>query len=691
MTRATDSSRIWWGGLLGALVVFGGTSRGWAAPEGPTADDRHVASAVTLLLRNQHLLQRPLDDEISRRCLRIFLKMLDPMKVYFYQSDIDEFEKSATDLDDMLVRRDTSFAYKVFQRFLQRLDERVAMVDRALAMEHDFTVDEEMVVDPDEAQHAKTPEEAWDRWRKRVKYDLLVLKSEESDEERLEGQAALDKLRQRYHSFAKRMHQTTNEDLLEMYLSSMTSAYDPHTAYWSKSTYDNFQIAMKLELEGIGASLRSEDGVVTIHELVPGGAAEKDGRLKLKDKIVGVGQETGPIVDVVDMRLNDVVLLIRGPAGTVVRLQVKPADGGPLKVIDITRARIELKDKEAQAAVFEDGHKPDGTPFKIGVIDLPSFYMDMDGNRARRLDYRSTTRDVRKILDDFNAQGVDAVILDLRRNGGGSLSEAISLTGLFIDEGPVVQIKESDGKTQTYYDLDAGMAWSGPLVVLTSKFSASASEILAGAIQDYGRGLIIGDETTHGKGTVQSLVDIARQMGIFQIPGAPKLGAMKITIQQFYRPSGDSTQNRGVLADIELPSLTNHLEDISESDLDHPLAFDRVDQTFFPRVDTVNKPLVERLRALSADRIKECEDFQEVERDIQRYREHKQRKYRTLNEEKFMAQMAELNTEKEEDKQLEKLVDGNGKKIERDFYLDEVIAITLDYLQMTKANLVQSR
>ncbi|NLE36886.1 MAG: carboxy terminal-processing peptidase [Pirellulaceae bacterium] len=676
---------------MGALVVFGGISQGWAEPEGPTADDRHVASAVTLLLSNQHLLQRPLDDEISRRCLRIFLKTLDPMKVYFYQSDIDEFEKSATELDDMLIRRDTSFAYKVFQRFLQRIDERVGMVDRALGTEHDFTVDEEMVVDPDESRYPTTPEEAWDRWRKRVKYDLLVLKSEESDEERLEGQAAIDKLRQRYHSFAKRMHQTTNEDLLEMYLSSMTSAYDPHTAYWSKSTYDNFQIAMKLELDGIGASLRSEDGVVTIHELVPGGAAEKDGRLQLKDKIVGVGQKEGPIVDVVDMRLNDVVQLIRGPAGTVVRLQVKPADGGPLKVVEITRARIELKDKEARAAVFEDGRKPDGTPYKIGVIDLPSFYMDMDGNRARRLDYRSTTRDVRKILDDFNAQGVDAVILDLRRNGGGSLSEAISLTGLFIDEGPVVQIKEPDGRTQAYYDLDAGMAWSGPLVVLTSKFSASASEILAGAIQDYGRGLIIGDETTHGKGTVQSLVDIARQMGIFQIPGAPKLGAMKITIQQFYRPSGDSTQNPGVLADIELPSLTNHLEDISESDLDHPIAFDRIDQTFFPRVDAVNKPLVERLRALSAERVKECADFQKVERDIERYREHKQHKYRTLNEEEFMAQMAELNADKQEDEQLEKLVDGNGKKIERDFYLDEVIAITLDYIQMKKANLVQSR
>jgi carboxyl-terminal processing protease len=479
------------------------------------------------------------------------------------------------------------------------------------------------------------------------------------------------------------MHQTTNADLLEMYLTSMTSALDPHTAYWSKTTYENFIINMKLELDGIGASLRSDDGVVTIHSLVPGGAAEKDGRLKIKDKIIGVGQgKDGEIVDVVDMRLNDVVQKIRGPAGTIVRLQIKPGDGGPGKIVNITRAKIELKDAEAQSEIFQAGRKPNGKPYKIGVIDLPSFYMDMDGQRAHRLDYRSTTRDVRKILNNFKEKNVDAVILDLRRNGGGSLPEAVKLTGLFIDEGPVVQVKGPEGQPHTYYDLDTGMAWEGPLVVLTSKFSASASEILAGAIQDYGRGLIVGDKTTHGKGTVQSLIDVARQLRFFDFEDTPNFGAMKITIQQFYRPCGDSTQNRGVVADVELPSLTTHLEDIGEADLDYPLAFDRVDETFFPKMGLVTKPMLERLRALSKKRCETSEDFQKVTRDIKRYEEFKQRKYRTLNEKKFLAEMAELNADHEEEKEFEKLVDRDKNKIERDYYLDEAMAVTLDYIQM---------
>ncbi|MBN1588708.1 MAG: carboxy terminal-processing peptidase [Pirellulales bacterium] len=684
MIRRIVFSRVWWVGSLAAIVILGGTfSSGWADPIGPTANERYVVLAVTTLLDRDHLLQHPLDDEIAKRAFRVYLKLLDPMKVYFYQSDIDEFEKSITKLDDMIRHRDTSFGYKVFDRFLKRIDERVAMVDRILAMKHDFTVDEEMAVDRDVTQYPKTPEEAFERWRKRIKYDLLVLKAQEDEKDHFEGQAAIDKLSRRYHSFAKRMHQTDNEEVLETYLSSVTNSLDPHTAYMSPSTLENFNIAMKLELEGIGASLRSEDGIVVVHKLVPGGAAEKDGRLKVGDKIIGVGQNAkGEIVDVVDMSLNDVVKLIRGNQGTIVRLQVDPIDGGAVKVLDVTRAKIELKDSEAQSLVIEEGRKPNGKPYKIGVIDLPSFYMDMEGHRRGLPDYRSTTRDVRTILENFKKQDVDAVILDLRRNGGGSLNEAISLTGLFIDEGPVVQVKGPDGTVQPYYDLDSGMVWSGPLVVLTSKFSASASEILAGAIQDYRRGLIVGDQSTHGKGTVQSLMDLARQLAIFQMPYAPKLGAMKITIQQFYRPSGDSTQNRGVVADVELPSLTTYLEDIGEADLDYPIAFDRVSETFFSRLDYVSKPILDRLKDLSAKRCKSSEDFQKVERNIKRYQEQKERKYVTLNEKKFMAERAELNADKEEEREIEKMIDPDRPAIERTYYLDEALAITLDYIQM---------
>jgi len=580
----------------------------------------------------------------------------------------------------MARKGDIAFAYEVFKTFLQRVDERVQLIDELLDMEHDFTADEEMISDPDMTRYPQTAAEARDRWRKRIKYDLLVLKVDE-----MEGQEARDKLHRRYHSIAKRLHQTDAEELREMYLTALTNAYDPHTSYMSPSTLENFEIMMRLELEGIGASLQSVDGYTVVKKIIQGGAADRDGRLKVEDKITGVGQgPEGEIVDIVDMKLSDVVKMIRGKRGTVVRLEVITGDTQARKVIDITRDKIELTDSEARGEVFTDGQKADGMPFKIGVIDLPSFYMDMTGARQGIPDFKSTTRDVRKILDDFNEKGVDAVVLDLRRNGGGSLTEAINLTGLFIDEGPVVQVKGTSGAAQPYNDLNPGMAWSGPLVVLVSKFSASASEILAGAIQDYHRGLIVGDHATHGKGTVQSLTDLGRQL--FLLPNS--LGALKITMQQFFRPSGDSTQNRGVLSDIELPSITTYL-DVSESDLDYAMQFARVEPLEFKRTGYLDDALRTQLTQLSQRRVAESEDFRDVLKDIAKYKEQKSRKTITLNEEKFLKERAELNADKKEQEELEELNDPNNNGIERDYYLDEAIAITIDYLnlrQVARAN-----
>jgi len=661
-----------------------------ADPVSPSDGDRQVALAVSYFLGRDHLLQHPIDDEMSQRCLKSFLKLLDPMKVYFYQSDIDRFATRGNDLDDMIKKGDISFAYDVFKVFLQRIDERVAVIDKLLAMEHDFTVDEKMISDADEARHPTSKAEALERWRKRIKYDLLVLKA---DKDKVEGQEAIDKLTRRYHSFAKRMHQTEGDELLEMYLTAMTTAFDPHTTYMSPSTLKNFEIIMRLQLEGIGASLQIDDGYTVVRRIVPGGAADREGRLKLEDKIVAVGQgEDGELVDTVDMKLSDVVKMIRGKKGTKVRLQVVSVDSPERKIIDITRAKIELKDSEAQGEIFEEGRKSDGQPYRIGVIDLPSFYMDMEAARRGDPSYKSTTRDVRKILDKFNEEDIDAVVLDLRRNGGGSLTEAINLTGLFIDEGPVVQVKgkrvgNGTARVQPYHDFDPGMVWSGPLLVLTSKFSASASEIVAGAIQDYGRGLIVGDHATHGKGTVQSLMDLSRQ--VFRgLPNAPSMGALKITMQQFYRPSGDSTQNRGVLADIELPSLTTHL-DVAESDLDYPVAFDHVDPQDFKRVGLVDEAVCNRLQQLSDRRRSQSEDFQKVLRNIARYKQQKEKKVVTLNEEKFLAERAELNADNEEKKKIEELNDPNRVGIERDYYLNEALAIVIDYLnlrQVAKVN-----
>jgi len=622
-----------------------------------------------------------LDEEISGRCLKTLLESLDPMKVYFYQPDIDEFNKHKAGLADSVRKGDITFAYTVFLTFLERIDERVKMVDQVLAGPLDFTVDEQMVVDRDLAQYPRTPAEALDRWRKRIKYDLLVLKADKVKGK--EGQEARDKLRRRYHSFAKRMHQTNSEELLEMYLNAFTMSFDPHTNYMSPDTLRNFDIAMSLELEGIGASLMSgDDGYTVIQKIIPGGAADKDGRLKVEDKIAAVGQgEDGEMVDVVDMKLNDVVKLIRGKRGTVVRLEIIPVDGQGPKTHAIVREKIELKDSEARGEVFDAGKKPDGTPYRIGVIELPSFYRDMSGDRRGTPDFKSTTRDVSNILADFTRQGVDAVVLDLRRNGGGALNEAISLTGLFIKDGPVVQVKDADGYVRPYPDPDPGIAWSGPLVVLVSKFSASASEILAGAIQDYDRGLIVGDHASHGKGTVQSLMDLGRQL--FRIPNSPSLGALKITMQQFYRPDGESTQKRGVVADIELPSLTTHL-DVGEADLDYPIAFDKVAPASFQRFRDVTPAIRGQLRDLSRQRVENSKEFREMVRDIARYKEQKAKKYVTLNEEKFMKERAELNADKETEKALEKQINANNDRIERDYYLDEALAIAVNYLNIQR-------
>jgi carboxyl-terminal processing protease len=673
----------------------------------PGPNDRHIALAVTSLLSRQHLLRHPLDKEISQRCLKTFLKALDPMKVYFYQSDVDNFMKDKDKLSDWIRKGDLTFAYTVFRTFLQRVDERVSTVDQLLAMPHDFKVDEQMVIDRDAAQYPRDPTEAYDRWRKRIKYDLLVLKVSKKEEKKDaeskakadppkletpktpkdEAQEARDKLARRYHSFAKRMHQIDGDELLEMYLNAFTTSFDPHTDYMSPDTQKNFDIAMSLELEGIGASLMSEDGYTVVKKIIPGGAAAKDNRIKPEDKIVGVGQnDEGEMVDVIDMKLNDVVKLIRGKRGTAVRLEVIPVGSTARKVYKIVREKIELKDSEAKGEVFDAGRKPDGKPYRIGVIDLPSFYRDMAGDRRGVPDFKSTTHDVRNILDNFNRKGVDAVILDLRRNGGGALNEAISLTGLFIGAGPVVQVKDADGRVQHLDEQDTGVAWTGPLVVLISKFSASASEILAGAIQDYNRGLIVGDHSTHGKGTVQSLMDLGQQL--FRLPNSPSMGALKITMQQFYRPNGDSTQKRGVLADIELPSITTHL-DVGEADLDYPVAFDKVDALNYRHFDGVNPAVCDQLRQLSQQRIQGSEKFQKVVRNIVRYKEQKAKKFVTLNEEKFLKERAELNADKEEEKAIEKHSELNNGAIDRDFYLDEALTIVTDYLNLQNVAKVQ--
>lgn len=667
--------------LIAALVVASGAAV-YARPTQPSAADRQITLAVSMLMERQHLTGKRIDDTISERTLKTFIKDIDPLKLFFRQSDIDEFSKNKDHLDDTIRHGDISFAYQVFSRFLSRVDECIGMAEADLSKPQDFNLDEEMIRDPDSATYAKTPEEAAERWRQRVKFDLM---KETADKVPMDE--AVKKLTKRYESLRKSWQQTDNDELLERYLTAMTSAFDPHSSYMAPSTLDNFNIQMKLELDGIGASLRGIDGYTVVQNVIPGGAADKNGGLKPEDKIVGVGEgPSGPMEDIVDMKLNDVVKKIRGKRGTIVRLEVEPKEGGGRKTLAITRDKVELKDSEARSEIKERGKKADGTPYRVGVIQLPSFYMDMDGARMGLTDYKSTTRDVRRLLEQFKKERVDAVVVDLRWNGGGSLTEAVNMTGLFIDNGPVVQVKGPDGRTQPYKDPEAGLVWEGPLVVMINKFSASASEIFAGAIQDYNRGIVIGDKSTHGKGTVQQLFDLGN--ALFRLREVPNMGALKLTIQQFYRPGGDSTQNRGVVSDVELPSLTTHLEKVGESDLDYALEFSRVEPLPHDNFHMFDSKLVDGLRQRSHNRIANSEYFSKEDRQIKRYEEQKDKKTVTLNQEKFLKERAELDSDKEQEKMFDDMNDPKRPVFEMDGYGEEALDITVDYLDLLGANKV---
>jgi len=429
------------------------------------------------------------------------------------------------------------------------------------------------------------------------------------------------------------------------------------------------------------------DGYTVVSKVIPGGAADLNGKLKPKDRIVSVGQgEGGEMEDIVDMKLDDVVQRIRGKAGTIVRLGVISEGSSETSIFDITRARIELKDSEAKGTIIEQEKGNDAGSLKIGVVNLPSFYMDMDAARRGEKDFKSTTRDVQVILDDFNSKDVDIVVLDLSQNGGGSLTEAITLTGLFIDTGPVVLVKGPDGKVQEYEDVKEGLSWDGPLVIKTTRFSASASEILAGAIRDYNRGIIVGDESTHGKGTVQSLMDLGSQL--FGINNAPNLGALKLTMQQFYRPNGESTQMKGVPADIVLASISNHMK-VRESDLDYPIKFDKVDAVEHADFGMVSDDLVAKLAKRSSKRTSKSEDFQKLEENILKYKVQRDRTSLSINEEKFFADREDIDLDKENRKELEKQLSPDEEVFPMTFYNKEVLAIATDYVELLDGRTAQ--
>ncbi|HEU4812677.1 MAG TPA: carboxy terminal-processing peptidase [Xanthomonadaceae bacterium] len=595
-----------------------------ALPEGPTKAQATTAKLVQGVLSDSRYAYRPrpLDDALSRDMFERYLESLDGNKVFLTAADIEDFGAWRTRLDDALEAGELAPAYAMFARYQQRVDERVAHARSLLKDGFDFTVEEKWHYDREDAAWA-TREQLDDIWRRSVKNDWLRLKL--AGKQPADIRETLDK---RYANLAESVSELKGEDVFQTFVNAYTSAIDPHTAYFTPHTAENFNLQMSLSLEGIGAVLQKQDDVVVVREIVPGGPADLSNSVKVGDRIVGVGQgDSGEMKDVVGWRIDDVVQLIRGPKGTDVRLDIVAAedglDGKPARIV-ITRDKVRLEDQAAKAEIMTVPSDAGAASQRIGVIELPTFYQDFAARRSDSEDYTSATRDVARLLRGFRQQQVDGVVLDLRNNGGGSLNEAIELTGLFIDQGPVVQVRESGGRVAVEGDTDEGVAWEGPLAVLVNRGSASASEIFAGAIQDYGRGLVIG-ETTFGKGTVQNLMDLDRWPA-----GEEARGQLKFTIAQFFRVSGGSTQHKGVVPDIVFPATVDGSE-FGESTYENALPWTRI--AAVPHIRYGNfDPLVPRLDALHEARIADDVEFQWWAEDVADFREEQARAWLSLNE-----------------------------------------------------------
>ncbi len=530
----------------------------------PTREHRQATEGILHLMQRYHYKPVAVDDKLSEQIFERFLEVLDPQKSYLLASDIEEFARYRYELDDALKNAQLNSVFNLFKRFRERMDERAIYAKGLLKTKFDFTIDESYTINRENAQWPESQKALDEIWRKRVKNDVLNLRLADQS-----GDELIDTLEQRYDRMATRVSQISANEVFQFFINSYTLSVEPHTSYFSPRSTENFNINMSLSLEGIGAALQTEDEYTVVRRVIAGGPAALSELVSVDDRIVGVGQgKSKEIVDVVSWPLNDVVDLIRGPKGSTVRLKILPV-GAPAgttpEIITLVRDKIKLEEQAAKSSVIEvpgaNGSK------RIGVVDLPTFYLDSAARAQGQADYRSTTRDVRRLLGELTSSegGVEGVIIDLRGNGGGSLVEATQLTGIFIEDGPIVQIKETDGEVSAQIDDDPAIAYDGPLAVLVDRNSASASEIFAAAIQDYGRGIVLG-ETTFGKGTVQSVVPLDRE---------GKLGQLKITMAQFFRVNGDGTQHRGVVPDVVFPTAMDSVAQ-GERGLDNALAWAEV-------------------------------------------------------------------------------------------------------------------
>ena len=573
-----------------------------------TPDPGQIEISVGRLLEQGHYSRMKLDEKVSQRFLKNYLEALDYNHLYFTQKDVDLFTaKFGNTLNNDVLLGNPDPAFTIFNIYKKHVEDRVAKIKELLTKKYDFTSSRAVEVNRQKAAWPKDDTEADTLWADRIEGELLqeTLNKHATD-------TPVKVLTRRYDQMLRNLHEQNKEDIVKGFLTTLALTYDPHSEYMSKSELDNFQINMRLSLVGIGAVLHSEDGYAKIAELVPGGPAAKDARLKVGDRVTGVAQGDKDFVDSVDMKLDKVVEMIRGKKDTIVRLQVIPAsatDPSVRKIIEIKRDEIKLKEQEAKAEIIERTG-PDGNPIRLGWIILPSFYADMEHSGAAGA--KSTTKDVLALINRLKQEHIQGLVMDLRKNGGGSLEEAVNLTGLFIKRGPVVQAKDSNGNIHVSKDRDPSIAWDGPLIVCCNRLSASASEIFAAALQDYNRAVIVGDTSTFGKGTVQTMLEIGRIMP-FLGSGNNEAGALKLTIQKFYRIAGGSTQHKGVESDVKLPSLFDRPE-IGESALKGPLPYDTVPPVDFDKWD---HPLFKNdLRQRSAARVAADPEFRYITEDL---------------------------------------------------------------------------
>ncbi|MBJ7427770.1 MAG: carboxy terminal-processing peptidase, partial [Bacteroidia bacterium] len=622
------------------------------------------------VVSNLHYRKFPIDDKLSAELLDNYIKHLDPLHLYFIEADVESFNQFKYTLDDDLLSGKADVGFVIYNKYQTRLEERINFTFDLLKTALSFETKDSFLYKREEVKFAKNIGELDKIWINKIKYELLALKTDGKD-----FKYCAESLKKRYTNLYKQLSKTKTVDVFSFYANALTEITDPHTNYMAPRQADDFNTTMSLSLEGIGATLQTDNEYTKITSLVKGGPAEKSKLVSVNDKIVAVGQGTdGEMVSVLDWRIDDVVGLIRGKKGTIVKLEILPGDVTikKNKIIEITRDKIVLEDQASKSSIKTIKRK--GKNFKIGTIDIPTFYLDFARASAGEADYKSTTRDVKRIIKEFKDSMVDAIVIDLRNNGGGSLQEAVELTGLFIKTGPVVQIKDAYGIVSSEKDKNDDIAWNGPLEVIVNRFSASASEIFAAAMQDYGRALVIGEQT-YGKGTVQNVINLDQYM---QYPDR-KMGQVKITLAKFYRISGGSTQHRGVIPDIEFPSIFANKE-YGEDASKYSLPYDSIMPESYAKNKTISENLTE-IAKLHKTRMTDNVEYKYLLEDIDAVKKADMDEYITVNEEMYKKELAETEAKNKARKEAREAAKAKTKS-NADLILDEAHELLIDQITL---------